>query len=203
MMKPRDYKQQTGELWSRFLSGSDEAFASLYSDYADLLYAYGSRFTSNQELVKDCVQEIFIKLYTGRKGLNQVENIKVYLMQAMKHALFDYFRKEVDHYPIDSIEPTFHAEFTADTGLMESEHLHAQKQRISRLLEHLTPRQREVLYYRFEEELSDEEICRLMQMNYQSVRNLLHRTILKIRTMAAEAGRDRATDGVSHVPEAK
>ncbi|MDR1583512.1 MAG: sigma-70 region 4 domain-containing protein, partial [Prevotellaceae bacterium] len=40
---------------------------------------------------------------------------------------------------------------------------------VSRTMEQLTPRQREILYYRYVEELSYDDICRLMQMNYQSV----------------------------------
>jgi RNA polymerase sigma factor (sigma-70 family) len=172
-------------LWDRFLSGDDKAFGLLYDTYLNQLYAYGMLFTSNRELVKDCVQDLFVKLYVNRKRLPPVENVKVYLYHSMKNTLFNLFKKEVEHYQIDSIEPVFCIELSAEAQLIESEQLHEQKQRIARMMEHLTSRQREALYYRFVEELSYEEICRLMQMNYQSVRNLLHRTVLKIRSTAA------------------
>jgi RNA polymerase sigma factor (sigma-70 family) len=169
-------------LWDKILSGDDAAFATLYFLYANKLYSYGLRFTFNHELVKDCVQEIFIKLFTGRKRLNPVENVKTYLLSSMKNILFNYFKKESNHYQIDSIEPIFYTEFTAESRLIESEQLYEKKKKIVQMLEHLTPRQREALYYRFEEGLSYEEICQLMQMNYQSVRNLIYRTLLKIRS---------------------
>ncbi|MDR1644247.1 MAG: RNA polymerase sigma factor [Tannerellaceae bacterium] len=190
MMNKRNEAQRNKDLWDRILSGDDEAFATLYSLYADKLYSYGLRFTFNQELVKDCVQEIFIKLYTGRKRLNQVENVKTYLMSSMKNILFNYFKKENSHYQIDSIEPIFYTEFTGESRLIESEQLYAQKKKIAQMLKHLTPRQREALYYRFEEDLSYEEICQLMQMNYQSVRNLIYRTLLKIRTTVEEVNHE-------------
>jgi RNA polymerase sigma factor (sigma-70 family) len=93
-------------------------------------------------------------------------------------------KKEIDYDLIDDVEPVFQVELSAETQLIESEQLYEQKKRIALIMENLTPRQREALYYRFVEELPYEEICRLMQMNYQSVRNLLHRTVLKIRSSA-------------------
>jgi RNA polymerase sigma-70 factor (ECF subfamily) len=43
------------ELWLKFIAGDEGAFASLYNCYANKLFVFGCRFTSNEELVKDCV----------------------------------------------------------------------------------------------------------------------------------------------------
>ncbi|MDR2499230.1 MAG: sigma-70 family RNA polymerase sigma factor [Tannerellaceae bacterium] len=177
---------QHKELWNEFRMGSDEAFASLYSAYAAKLLEYGLHFTDDVEMVKDCVQDLFAKLYLGRKRLKEVDNVKVYMLIAMKNTLFNLFKKEIYHYNIDSIEPVFDTEFSAEAKMIESEELLAWQLRLERLMEIITPRQREVLYYRFIEELSYNEICGMMRMNYQSVRNLLHRTIGKIREAAAK-----------------
>lgn len=168
-------------IWDQFLAGDDEAYSILYTEYVNQLFLYGMHFTSNRELVKDCVQDLFIKIYANRTKLNSVDNVKVYLYTAMKNTLFNLFKKEVPYYHIDSIEPVFHVEYSIESKLIETEYLYEQKKRIAQMMEMVTPRQREILYYRYVEELSYEEICKLMQMNYQSVRNLIHRTILKIR----------------------
>lgn len=52
---------------------------------------------------------------------------------------------------------------------------------ILQLMNQLTDRQREVIYHRFIEELSMEEIGILMQMNTQSVQNLIQRSLKKMR----------------------
>jgi RNA polymerase sigma factor (sigma-70 family) len=174
------------ELWLKFIAGDDKAFTSLYNCYANKLFVFGCRFTSNEELVKDCVQDLFMKLYTTRKRLQKVENVKVYLFNAMKNMLFNLFKKEITYYQIDTIEPVFYTEFTGETRMIKAETLAEQKKNIQKMMENITPRQREALYYRFVEELSYEEICELMQMNYQSVRNLIHRTLLKIRSTAKD-----------------
>jgi RNA polymerase sigma factor (sigma-70 family) len=173
------------ELWNSFLAGDDEAFGLLYTAHVNQLYDYGLHFTSDSEQVKDCVQDLFVRLYANRRRLPAVENVRAYLYFSLKNMLFNMFRKEIEHDRLDTVEPAFLIELSAETQLIESERLYEQKKRIVLIMENLTPRQREVLYYRFVEELPFEEICRLMQMNYQSVRNLLHRTIQKIRSTAA------------------
>ncbi len=55
-------------------------------------------------------------------------------------------------------------------------------EKMVRMLEILSPRQREVIYYRFVEGLSYEDICQIMNMNYQSTQNLLQRSLKKLRS---------------------
>lgn len=177
------------ELWNSFLAGDDEAFGLLYAMYVNQLYDYGLHFTSDRERVKDCVQDLFVKLYTTRKRLPVVDHVRVYLYHSLKNILFNTLKKETDCDRIDAIELVFHAALSAESQLIETEQQTEQryerKKRIARMMKNLTPRQQEVLYYRFAEELSYEEIGRLMQMNDQSARNLIHRTIRKIRNTAA------------------
>ena len=52
---------------------------------------------------------------------------------------------------------------------------------IRTVLSLLTDRQREIIYYRYIEELSIEEIAVLTEMNYQSVQNTIQRSLKRIR----------------------
>ncbi|WP_455786691.1 RNA polymerase sigma factor, partial [Parabacteroides goldsteinii] len=52
---------------------------------------------------------------------------------------------------------------------------------INEILALLTPRQKEIIYYRFIQELSMDEICILMNLNYQSAQNLIQRSLKKVR----------------------
>jgi len=55
------------------------------------------------------------------------------------------------------------------------------------MLESLTPRQKEVLYYKYMKNLTYDEIGEIMQMNYQSILNLIQRSIKKLRETFAES----------------
>ena len=64
---------------------------------------------------------------------------------------------------------------------IENEEEASLKKEVRLLLNSLTSRQKEVIYYRYMENLSIQEIAGLMDMNYQSVQNLIQRSMEHLR----------------------
>ena len=50
-------------LWEKLLAGDEDACTYIYRKYIEELFSYGMRFTSDRELVKDCIQDLFVKIY--------------------------------------------------------------------------------------------------------------------------------------------
>ena len=50
------------QLWQDFQTGSESAFAAIYKKIAGLLYSYGLKIVSDNESVKDSIQDLFIEL---------------------------------------------------------------------------------------------------------------------------------------------
>jgi RNA polymerase sigma factor (sigma-70 family) len=176
-------------LWEMFLSGDDRAYAYFYKKYTDELFAYGMRFTLDRELVKDTVQDVFIKIYRHRSKLSKTDKVKPYLYMAMKNTLFNVFEKEKALYRVDTVEPMFITEYSIEDMIIADEQDAEHREKINRLLDALTPRQKEVIYYRYVEEMELSEICKLMDMNYQSVQNLIQRSIKRIKQLYAESSK--------------
>ena len=169
------------ELWDSFKAGDDRAFSQNYETYADLLFSYGMRFTSNREIVRDTLQELFIKLYKNRKNLSTTDHIKFYLFCAFRHQLQNELAKVIPSVDITECETTFTLDQSAlDQLIYDEKELNRQK-KLNQLLNDLPVRQKMVIQYRFIEGLKYEEIAQLMDMNYQSVHNLLQRALNKIR----------------------
>ena len=181
MSLTKQQKMHNQDLWLRFLDGDDNAFVQLYAINVDAMLNYGLHFTPLRDQVKDAIQDVFVTVYSKRDKLNAVENIRVYLFVALKNNLFALFNKDVKSYQIDTMEPVFNLDSSAEDKYILSEQEDELKEDIQKMLDTLSHRQREVIYYRFTEGLSFDEICVLMKMNVQSVRNLLHRSIIKIR----------------------
>jgi RNA polymerase sigma factor (sigma-70 family) len=59
-----------------------------------------------------------------------------------------------------------------------------QSEQVAHLMQNLTRRQRQAITLYYLEERKYDEICKIMQMNYHSVRNLMHRGMLKLREAA-------------------
>ena len=174
-------------IWENFLCGDDEAYTYIYREYSQALYAYGMHFTSDKGLVEDCIQDVFVKIFQNRKHLQSTDNIKLYLFIALKNKLFNIFRKDIKYSQIDSLEPVFAAEYTIEDEIIENEKEQFLNEKMIRMLEVLSPRQKEIIYYRFVEGLSYEEICQIMDMNYQSTQNLIQRSLKKLRTTFSQA----------------
>ena len=74
--------------------------------------------------------------------------------------------------------------------IRDREHTYLEKEKscfenikVKHLLAQLSPRQREALTLYYIEEKKYEDICTIMDMNYQSVRNLMHRGITRLREL--------------------
>lgn len=169
-------------LWNKFLEGDEKAYSLIYKRYAPKVYAFGMRFTTDSELVKDCMHDVFVKIYQNRKNLSTAENIKLYLFMAMKSRLFNVFRKDVgDLYYNDTIEPIFSPNYTIEQEIIFREEQQYKRDKMKQMLNSLSPRQKEAIYYRYIENLSFEEIEEIMKINYQSIHNLIQRSIKKLR----------------------
>jgi RNA polymerase sigma factor (sigma-70 family) len=171
-------------LFNAFKNGDISAFSKLYDLHVGMLYNYGYRLTNDAELLKDCIQDVFIKIYNKRTELEAVQNIKSYLIISLKNKLCDESRKRI-HLSDVAVE-----ELDAiSSDNVENNYLAAEKEKqnnefISHMLTKLSPRQRKAIELYYIEERKYEEICELLQMNYQSVRNLIHRGMLKLRSCA-------------------
>ena len=76
---------QTSELLGNFINGDTTAFSKLYNLHVNLLYNYGCKLTTDVELLKDCIQEVFIKIYNKRTELDTVANFKSYIIISLKN----------------------------------------------------------------------------------------------------------------------
>lgn len=173
-------------LWARFLAGDDKAYADIYKRYLQELFSYGMRFTSDRELLKDCLQDVFVKIYSNRSNLKGTDNIKLYLYTALKNTLFNVFQKDKTSYHIDTMEPVFSPEYTMEERLIADEQEQELQEKMDSILNTLTPRQKEVIHYRYVEGMKIEDISKLMDMNYQSVQNLIQRSIKKVKSTFPE-----------------
>ena len=168
-------------LWNKFLSGDDGAFAFIYKQHVQHLFLYGTSLTSDRELVKDCIQDVFIRMHNNRARLNQTDNIRLYLLKALRNALFNAFQKQISNQRFVNIVEEQNTITSTEEEWIDRENETNQKERIAVMKALLTHRQQEIIHYRFVEELSIDEISKLLNINYQSVANIIQRALKKMR----------------------
>ena len=85
----------TDTLLASFQAGNMAAFSQLYDLHINILFNYGLKLTIDKELLKDCIHEIFVKLYTKKDELGTIDNLKSYLFISLKNKLCDELRKRM------------------------------------------------------------------------------------------------------------
>ncbi len=175
-------EEEHREKWALFIDGDNEAYEWLYRTYVEGLYRYGLRFTREGEVVKDCIQELFTTIYKNRKKLSLKGSVRVYLMVALRNNLVRALQRKARY--VDSPDHEafqFSLSPTIEETYVERETEETSRKQFERILSLLSARQQEIIYYRYIEGMSIDEICVVMSLNYQSALNLIQRSRKKIR----------------------
>lgn len=175
----------TESLLAAFQAGDVAAFSQLYDLHINILINYGLKLTLDKELLKDCIHDIFVKLYIKKEELGSIDNFKSYMFISLKNKLCDELRKRIYMSDTAVEELDTPSSLDVEDAYLAEEKRNQELSLIKRLLHQLSPRQREALTLYYIEEKKYEDICEIMNMNYQSVRNLMHRGLTKLRSLAS------------------
>lgn len=168
-------------LWNEFIKGNDDAFRLIYSNHVQSLFRFGSHFTNDEELVKDCIHDVFVDLSKYRSVLGATNNIKLYLFKSLKRKIIKSLDKRGIFGIVDSEKLPFYYCISLEDELVEDEFERLRYQQLSKAMDTLSPRQKEAIYLKFVSDLSYEELSKVMKLNYQSARNLVFRGLEKLR----------------------
>ncbi len=159
-----------------------EALRALYDQYIVEMHRYGMIITQDTDKVKDCIQDLFISLWTSRDSLTIPSSGKAYLMASLRRRIFDKGGKVLS-LTDDMTNVEENSRFTEDheAKWIEMEDVAIQNQKLEAAMNRLSERQREIIYMKFQQEMEYEEIGKIMDLNYQSARNLVNRALTALR----------------------
>jgi RNA polymerase sigma factor (sigma-70 family) len=164
-------------LWHSFKQGNWEAYTSLYNDYYSLLNNYGYKFTRNNNLIEDAIHDLFVRLWTTRSNLGNPVSVKNYLLKSLRNTLLRKIKTENKYTGIDSEDYPFGFEvsYNNQPGLVIEEKEFREK--VKAVINTLPPRQKEIIYLRFYEGLSYDEIADIMSISVNSTYKLLYKAL--------------------------
>lgn len=167
-------------LWNLLKSGDKTALERIYRDHAAVLLKYGRKFSADGQLVEDCLQDLFIELWKNREGLGATDSIRKYLIVALRRKVIRSLSRirTVEKEPEDHL---FSAVFDIEQEMIQEEWATERRQRLQQALQGLSKRQQEVLYLKYFADMDYGQIGEIMELNYQSARNLAHRALEALR----------------------
>ena len=175
-------EENSAQLWEAFRLGSAPALAALFEGYYFTLFSYGLKLTGDEELVKDCVQNLFKKLWHHRANIRPTPVVKTYLFKALRRHLGDETKLLRRHrHLLPAYSDSFAVTYSHEELLISQQAGAEQSARLLAALNQLSKRQREALYLRFFDDFSYERIAEVMSLNTQSVRNLIFNALKALR----------------------
>lgn len=160
--------------------GDSMAWDELYTSWFRKLFNYGRKFSQDDGLIEDVIQDVFLTLW--QQGRFHMRSPDSYLFTAFRNNLLRQIKLKQRTQPESlSADYDFHIELSPDQLMIRNEHQHENLRKISNALGSLTSRQREFIFLKYYQQLSYQEIAEVIGISPKAVYKLAARAIHLLR----------------------
>jgi len=163
-----DYaKLSSNDLWMRSIQNDERAFRHLFNNEFELF--------NDSTKISDSIQELFVEMWENRKDRKSIDNLRYYLLASLRYKAMAQNRLSSNIVPLQNVPEVF------DLPSQNVNQPDFRTKTLKKELSNLTSNQQEVLHLKFYQNLTNQEIARILDINVQSVSNLVYRGIEKMR----------------------
>jgi RNA polymerase sigma-70 factor (ECF subfamily) len=167
-------------LWDRMRYGDSAALQELYNTFYQYLFGAGFKLCLNRELTKDCIQDLFLSIWTKRAKIPQVSSVGAYLRICLRRKIIDALKKEqLLENSVSSDD--YEQEFSFEDVIIAFQTQQETKQRLEKALLQLTKKQKEVIRLRFFENKNFEEIAQILNSESRTIYNHMYEAMKLLR----------------------
>lgn len=171
------------DTWRCMKEGSKIAFLEIYQQNYAMLFSYGFSVTTDKELTKDCIQEMFLEIWNKRDLLNNdVHNVKSYLFTWLRRKISRtqsaFLKEKKFETDADNGEPN---QKSYEELLVIFQDTEEKKENISRALSHLTKNQIRIIKMKFFDNLTYIQIAAETNLTTRTVYNTIYMAIQHLR----------------------
>nr|WP_294870226.1 sigma-70 family RNA polymerase sigma factor [uncultured Pedobacter sp.] len=171
--------------WDKMRLGDKQALFELYNNMYFHLIRFGLKINADDELVKDCVNQVFLNLWDKRSRLNTVDNVKSYLMTSLRRCMLDQLaytdKMNVAFSRMGAEEE--HAELSYEEIMIAVQQDDELKHKLQLAIKQLTPRQMELIQLKFFEGLTYEQIAERSSQTVKTAYNTIYDAIKMLKKL--------------------
>jgi RNA polymerase sigma factor (sigma-70 family) len=152
------------------------------------LFNYGYKIVPNEDFIKDSIQELYLRLWEKRTSISEAGSVKAYLFASLRRIILRRLKKS-EH----RMERNYRYQKTMFGDIYNVEELmihfetdRQKKNQAELALQSLSKRQKEAIYLKFYDGLSNAEIAEVMEINIQSVYNYISEAIHEMQVFVEE-----------------
>ena len=154
-------------------------FTELFRQHEHKLYTLALRLTKSDQLAKDIIQEVFLKLWDQRAIIHTIQNMEAWLYRVTENKIIDFLRKASADNRLKQLIWD-HVQQIVN----ESEQYLAAKeynQIIQKAIEQLPPQRKLIYQLNKENGMNYREIADELQISKHTVKNQLSTAIQSVR----------------------
>jgi RNA polymerase sigma-70 factor (ECF subfamily) len=169
-------------LWQKLREGDKDALFELYDNLYFHLVRYGLSVHADSDLVKDCISQLFLKLWDRHAKLNEVDNVQSYLFTALQRLIIDHINAENKAAAsLLSIPMGADAESSYEEMIIAREKEEEFRSGLRAAMQALSPKQIELIRLKFFENLSYKEIAHISSQSVKTSYNTIYDAIKILR----------------------
>ena len=164
----------------RLIEGDEDAFCELYAAYKNRLIYFAMRFLKSREYAEDIFQDAFAVVWQGRRFINPDASFSAYLYTIVRNRILNQL---LDLSNQDKLREQILSQAVNYTNETKDEIIaNDLRQFISRALQQLTPRQREIFQMSRERQMSHREIAEVLGISVNTVQESISISLRTLRT---------------------
>lgn len=164
----------------RLIEGDEDAFCELYAAYKNRLIYFAMRFLKSREYAEDIFQDAFAVVWQGRRFINPDASFFAYLYTIVRNRILNQLRDLSNQ---DKLREQILSQAVNYTNETKDEIIaNDLRQFISRALQQLTPRQREIFQMSRERQMSHREIAEVLGISVNTVQESISISLRTLRT---------------------
>ena len=163
----------------RLIEGDEDAFCELYAAYKNRLIYFAMRFLKSREYAEDIFQDAFAVVWQGRRFINPDASFSAYLYTIVRNRILNQLRDLSNQ---DKLREQILSQAVNYTNETKDEIANDLRQFISRALQQLTPRQREIFQMSRERQMSHREIAEVLGISVNTVQESISISLRTLRT---------------------
>ena len=138
------------------------------------------RISHNDDLTRDCIHDLFTKLWSGDSKINEANEPKPYMFRMLRWMIIDALKHDslfVERSDTELHDPII----SGEEDIILSEMAEENNNKLKSAIDLLSNRQKEIIYLKFYSGLTYEEISQVTAMKNQSIRNLFSKALKELR----------------------
>ena len=163
--------QYEKDLLRKVAEDGERAFCLLYMRYHQQLGSYVYTLSDSMETAEEIVQDVFMKVWSERKSLLEVNNFKGYLFVVSKNYALNVLKKSLRERELKESYYKYYREFIGDemSGMVNLSYYKL----LDQAIDQLPPRQKEVFLMSRHKRMKYAEIASLLNLSPESIKKYL------------------------------